>query len=67
MEIDKRTVQSEDIGLLAGVLLRTSNTAELFAQQVAQLTKAMEEKDKTIAELSAKCKQLIDEKNNGIQ
>ena len=37
MELDKRTIQSEDIGTLAGILLRMSNTAEKFALEVESL------------------------------
>ena len=63
MEMDKRTVQTEDVGILAGVLLRVSNTAELFAQQLEQAKQEIVKRDKAIAELTTLNKRLIDEKN----
>ena len=66
MELDKRAIQTEDIGTLAGVLVRMSNTAEAFALKIASLEGLMTQKDKTIAELTALNKRLIDEKNSHV-
>lgn len=66
MELDKRTIQTEDIGILAGILVRTSNTAESFANEVESLKGLIQQKDKTIAELTALNKRLIDEKNSHV-
>lgn len=66
MELDQRLVQTQDIGLMSGVMLRLSNTCEAFSREVESLKGLMAEKDKNIAELTAKCKRLIDEKNANV-
>lgn len=66
MELDKRTIQTQDIGVLAGVLLRTSNTAEAFALEVESLKGKLQEQTAVIAKLTELNKRLIDEKNANV-
>lgn len=66
MELDNRTIQTEDVGAVAGVLVRMSNTVTFAYAEIARLKGEIVDKDKVIAELTSKCKRLIDEKNANV-